>query len=162
MFSVGYGSVNREYRIARWIDEEDHTTAVILGAVHFEWMIKRSILKLGVSPTPALRKKLEDVYSLKDRGPKLGYKSIWEIEVKPRFRNAALGTVLGNLNDLGEKAMKVRGQVIHGNGTVKRTDARDAVMAFIAAGQKLRAFALAHEEDLDTRLKARLKPRTLK
>jgi hypothetical protein len=60
MFNVGFGSENRENRI-REIAEEDLTVGVILAAVHFEWMMKRAILKLGTSPTPQLRKELENV-----------------------------------------------------------------------------------------------------
>ncbi len=62
MFTVKFGSKNRESQIMR-ILKKDHSTAVILAAVHFEWTIKRAILKLGVSPTKTLRKRLEDVYS---------------------------------------------------------------------------------------------------
>ena len=161
MFAVGFGSENREQKILQYIEDDDHTTAVILAAVHFEWMIKRSILKLGTRPTKALREELEDVYRIRDRGKDLGYKSIWKREVQARFSNAALGTVLGNLTEISNTAMTVRGKVVHGNGTVKRADARQAVEAFIRAGQKLRIFAAQHGEDLDSKLKARIKARKL-
>ncbi len=42
MFSVGYGIQNRVNKM-REISKDDPTTATILAAVHFEWMIKRAI-----------------------------------------------------------------------------------------------------------------------
>ena len=96
MFTIGFGSQNRERKI-RCIAEEDHTTAVILAAVHFEWMLKRAILKLGINQTMKLRKQLEDVYKLKESEGKNSYKVIWDREVGKRFKNSALGSVLGSL-----------------------------------------------------------------
>lgn len=58
MFHIGFGSANREDEI-QIIATADRTTGVILAAVHFEWMLKRSILKLGTSPTKDLRQELE-------------------------------------------------------------------------------------------------------
>lgn len=158
MFSIGYGSKNREAEIRR-IAQNDHTTAAILASVHFEWMLKRAILKLGTTPTKILREQLEDVYSINDRNGKSGYKTIWTKEVAPRFKNAALGTVLGRLQKIQDKALDVRGRIVHGNGTVSKRDATEAVELFIAAGEKLRGFAATHGEDLDTRLSRRIKAR---
>ena len=54
IFSVGYGSKKREEKILQYL-EEDYIVAIILAAVHFEWMLKRTILKLSKSPTKKLR-----------------------------------------------------------------------------------------------------------
>jgi len=161
MFSVGFGSENRENEI-RSIAEDDSTTAVILAAVHFEWMLKRAILKLGMTPTNVLREQLEDVYTIQDKGSREGYKTIWGREVEPRFKNAALGTVLGRLPKIKTKAFKVRGQVVHGNGTVSESGAREAIDLFLEAGKKLRDFVALKGEDLDSRLAMRIKPRKSK
>ena len=61
IFSVGYGSKKREEKILQYL-EEDCIVAIILAAVHFEWMLKRTILKLSKSPTKKLRKTLENVF----------------------------------------------------------------------------------------------------
>ncbi|MFC1791794.1 hypothetical protein ACFL0I_04945, partial [Gemmatimonadota bacterium] len=122
----------------------------ILAAVHFEWMVKRAILKLAETPTKALREELEGAYTLQD------YKKIWEREVEPRFGNAALGTVLGRLTKIRDEALKVRGRIVHGNGTVRQIDAEEAIDLFLEAGMKLREFATKHGEDLDTVLKRRI------
>ena len=162
MFSVEYGIANREKRI-REIANTDPTTAVILAAVHFEWMIKRSILKLGCSPTASLREELEEIYKLAIKGKnQKDYRSIWKREIAHRFKNAQLGTVLGNLQTLQNSTMKVRGKVIHGNGTVSKEVADDAIKDFMRATNKLVAFALRHDEDLDKKLKARIKVREVK
>ena len=155
MFSIGFGSEKREQEILKML-QSDRTTAVILAAVHFEWMIKRSILKLGISPTRQLRKELADIYRIDDKGKSLGYKSIWKREVKSRFSGSALGPVLGNLHDIKETANKVRGLIVHGNGTVSVADARAAVNAYILAGKKLRDFANQKGEDIDARLNPRI------
>ncbi|EAQ95657.1 hypothetical protein KT71_13964 [Congregibacter litoralis KT71] len=159
MFSVSFGSERREAKI-RKIGEKDPTTAVIIAAVPFEWMLKRTILKLGQSPTSALREQLEQVYSISDRGNREGYLSIWRREVQPRFRQAALGTVLGKLTSIKDNAMAVRGRVVHGNGTVSDGKAHEAIELFLTSGEKLREFTLKNGDDLDSRLKTRIKERS--
>ncbi len=161
MFAVGFGSKNREAAI-RHTAQDDPTTAVILAAVHFEWMLKRAILKLGTTPTKALRKELEGVYQINDSSGRFDYKRIWAREVGARISNAALGTVLGRLVKIQNKALKVRGRIVHGNGTVSEQDAEEAIDLFLSAGEKLRQFAVKYGEDLDARLKTRIKPRGVK
>jgi len=158
MFHVGFGSSNREKEI-RKIAAKDEITAVILAAVHFEWMLKRAILKLGTSPTKSLRKQLEDVYRISKFKNKDGYKEIWEREIGKRFKNASLGKVIGKLTQIQNHALNVRGKVIHGNGTVSKAHADQAIDLFLDAGVKLQTFAQKNGEDLDVRLKARIKPR---
>jgi len=103
MFSIGYGSAKREESI-RKLAETDDTTAVILAAVHFEWMMKRAILKLGCSPTKELRSSLENIYKLTDKKSAKGdYQGIWSKEVAPRFKSSSLGSVLGTLHTLQNK-----------------------------------------------------------
>lgn len=161
MFSVGFGSQNRENEIRR-IAEEDPTTAVILGSVHFEWMVKRAILKLGMSPTKALREQLEDVYKINAMSGHRDYRRIWRREVEPRFKNAALGTVLGRLTKIQNVALHLRGRIVHGNGTASRKNAKDAIDLFLEAGEQLRAYATEHGEDLDSALRRRLRARKIK
>lgn len=161
MFHVGFGSAQREAEI-RKIAVTDRTTALILAAVHFEWMLKRAILKLGASPTKDLREQLEDVFRIQKKSGRDGYKEVWAREVRNRFKNAALGTVLGKLSRIQSHALDVRGKVIHGNGTVKKSDADEAIDLFLGAGEKLRDFASQRGVDLDARLKARPRPKVKK
>ena len=160
MFTIGYGSKNRENEIES-LANKDLTTAVILAAVHFEWMIKRTILTLGNSPTGNLRKELENIYKIKNESGKNDYGSIWDREVAKKIKGAGLGTVLGNLHVLQEKTFKVRGKVVHGNGTVSKKDGQAAVEEFLKASKKLRDFASHHGVNIDERLKSRLRPKSI-
>ena len=151
LFSIGYGIQNREREIHR-IAKNDHTHAVILAAVHFEWMIKRTILALGNSPTAVLRKNLEGYYFVGPKNNNKNYKTIWKHEMG---KNSALGTVLGNLAQIQNKALKTRGLIIHGNGTVSEEKAMEAIDLFLDASRKLNTFAKNHGTNLDSKLKTR-------
>jgi hypothetical protein len=161
MFTISYGSEKRENDLASWANR-DHTTAVILAAVHFEWMIKRTILTLGTSPTGNLRKELENIYKIKDNSGRNDYISIWKREVANHIKHSGLGTVLGNLPVLQTHASTVRGKVVHGNGTVAKKDGQAAVEEFLKASKKLRDFASKHGVNIDARLKSRRQPKSEK
>lgn len=162
MFSEIFGSENREDKILKMIKQEP-TAAVILAAVHFEWTIKRVILKLGISPTKELRNKLEDVYSFEDRGNKRAeYKSIWEAEISKRFNNSALGTIVGSIGKLKSEGIHVRNNIVHGNGTIPKVKAQKAVKRFFLVTKKFRDFAEIHGENLDASLNPKRKPRKIK
>jgi len=160
MLSVSYGNENRERRIRELFDEEP-CTAVLLAAVHFEWTMKRAILKLGISPTKELRQRLERVYRITGRSDD-NYKSVWKEQVSIQFRNSRLGTVLGTLSTIQNHTSKVRGLIIHGNGTVSREVAEEAMNQYLTASRKIFEFAKNHGEDLDSRLRPRRKARTVK
>lgn len=158
MFSVGYGIANREQEIKK-IAKNAPTQGAILAAIHFEWVLKRSILKLGCSPTSELRKELEGIYKLKPKSRnKNDYKNIWEQEITHRFKKATLGDVLGNLHTLQTSSIEIRGKVIHGN-SVSKKDADAATKEFLKAAKKLTDFAAKHGENLDEKLKTRRKAR---
>lgn len=161
MFYIGFGSAKREAEI-RKIATSDRTTALILAAVHFEWMLKRAILKMGASPTKDLRKQLERVFRMEKKNGHYGYNEVWHREVGSRVKNASLRTVLGKLSRIQGHALDVRGKVIHGNGTVSNADADEAIELFLGAGGKLRDFASQRGIDLDTRLKTRPAPKVAK
>ena len=160
MFFVSYGSERREKRIME-LAHEDLSLGVILAAVHFEWMMKRTILKLGKSPTKQLREELANVSGVfrakrKNGYEPDGYNEVWDREVKSHLKGqAALGSVLGKLTDVRDKASKVRGHLIHGNGTVSRTAAEEAIKLYLGSAAKLRSFATKNGVDVDSRLKAR-------
>jgi len=159
MFLVGYGFEKRESRIMELLDDEP-TTAVILASVHFEWSLKRAILMLGQSPTALLRKKLERVWFLgpddKDHKGNQTVKGIWNQEISSQYKNGKIGKVIANFPKCIEDAKAARGRVIHGNGTVSRKSAEDAVTKYLKASRKIYLFARKHNLNLDSRLKARL------
>lgn len=160
MFAIEYTWERREMEIQKMLTT-DRSVAVILAAVHFEWMIKRGILKLSHSPTRQLRQKLEDVYTLTSK-KQTSYKDIWDAEVGCHYRNAALGNVLGSMTSIQNTALKVRGRIIHGNGTPSKDEAEKAVDLYLSTARKIALFAAKHGKDLNTRLNPRRSPRSTK
>ena len=155
LWAVSYGVARREAYI-RGALAQDPSTAVVHAAIHFEWVLKRAILKLGSSPTKALRDELAKVYILVSRGSsKKDYRAIWKREVTPGKKKAALDTVLGNLHKIQSDAMGARGKIVHGNGLVSDAEAIIAVNTFLNGAKKISDFAAVHGEDLNTRLKSR-------
>lgn len=161
MFFVRFGSAKRESAI-RALSEDDPSVGVILAATHFEWMMKRAILKLGVSPTRTLRDRLERLSSLHAPNKSDDLERAWKDEVAQYRKKASLGTVLGQLTSIRNEAIPVRGRLVHGNGTPSSAEASRALELFLSAGPKLRGFAVSCGEDLDTDLKRRLKPRIVR
>ena len=160
LFAVGYGFMNRDKRL-RGMLEEDRTIAVLLSAVHFEGTLKRSILALGVSPTVSLRERLSSTYRLphansgKNDSPTV--RDVWNEEVATHRKNAALGKVIANFPKCIQEARATRGYIIHGNGTVSKRRAEEAVTDYLASARKLYDFCKRNKIDLDDRLKARKK-----
>ena len=156
IFSVGYGSKKREEKILQYL-EEDYIVAIILAAVHFEWMLKRTILKLSKSPTKKLRKTLENVFLITSSNNQKILQKVWISEVANEYKNASFGTVLPNFTSIKDKSKFVRGFLVHGNGLTKKSNTKSAINEYLRATQKLREFALKNGHDLDKRLNARLK-----
>jgi hypothetical protein len=179
LFSVGYGSKNREDYILNFL-QKDPSIAVILASVHFEWTMKRTILIMGNSSTPKLRKDLEEAF----RSAKL--KKIWlrEIQTEKSLTLESVIKVVGvleipdvnikpvvpsptdskNLDGNSPSSFKslhakdIRGEVIHGNGTINFKRAESAVKDFITASQNLRNFVEEEskgKKNLDIRLRVR-------
>src|SRR5690606_14414414 len=99
MFFVRFGSEKRENEI-RSLSQGDLSVGVILAATHFEWMMKRAILKLGVSPTRTLRKRLERLSSLYAPNKPDDLERAWNEEVARHRKKASLGIVLGQLTSI--------------------------------------------------------------
>ena len=74
MFLVSDDSPTRELRIRAALTTEP-AIAVILGAVHVEWTVRRAILALGRSPNIVLRVQLTRAHGLDQ------YKDLWKAEV---------------------------------------------------------------------------------
>jgi hypothetical protein len=156
-FSVGFGCNSREAWIYS-ILESDHTLAVILASVHFEWVLKRTILALGNSPTSVLRKELAETFLLTSlKTPDRTYSALWHREITTVDKRAAFGRIVSQLPALQNKAMRCRGKVIHGNGTLARAEAKAAVELFLKSAGKMRQYALKRGVDIDSRLHARRK-----
>ena len=155
MFEISYGSKNRVQRICE-ISKSEPTLALILAAVHFEWTVKRCILKMGSSPTVGLRAKLESTFQLKGKN-KDDLKTVWNDEIGGQYQRSKLGQVVGSLNDISNKALQVRGKLIHGNGTTSKSKTLEAISIFLKSSDKIYDFAQDHGADLDKRLKTRRK-----
>lgn len=175
MFTVSYGSENRETEIKGYL-QKDYTIAVILAAAHFEWTIKRAILALGESPTKSLRATLNGVFQFKtikkgnlneqtyDEKRKKTYFHWWETELKWRKNDkrkqtlyCSLGTAVGSVTNT-QDAMTVRNSIIHGadnGGGLKKCNA--AVQNLIKASMNIRKYVTKNNESVDVRLKARKK-----
>lgn len=170
LFTVSYGSKSREDYIIRFL-ESDPTIAVILASVHFEWMLKRTIMKLGHSPTKALKEKLDSAYKFDTKGQCEDLKMIWIDEISNRIsstkrQKSSFEKVIGNSSPtlggvkIGVKtARDIRSKIIHGNGSVSKKDATKAVHDFIYSSNNLRQFVIKCGEDLDSRLIPRMKKR---
>ncbi len=156
LFSVGYGSENRE-RYINSLLENDPTIALILASVHFEWTIKRAILTLSSAPSKSLREKLESTYLLLSNNKLVGLDEIWHQEVGISIKNASFDKIIGNLTlILGEGGAKsLRGKIIHGNGTISKAVAREAVSSYFVACENIRKLAKRNGKNLDQKLRPR-------
>lgn len=142
-FLVNDGSENREKKI-REIARDDHTHAVVLAAIHFEWTIKRTILKLRRSPAAKLGKQLESVSDLRS------YEKIWRLEIRSNNKRPALKTVLGKrITELQRKTFEIREKIVQGKDTVKKSEVMKAIDLYLDASKKLRDFATDNGENLD-------------
>ena len=169
LFSVGYGSENREQTIRACLDT-DGSLAVVKAAIHFEWTLKRVILVLGKSNTKELRGKLRATWTLggsSGEGQAKSIPKLWHEEVGSRFRNASLDNVVATRGVLHstringsilDAAKGIRGEIVHGNGTVSKRRAVSAVEQYLIASKNLREFALKVGKcDIDKRLVGRRK-----
>jgi len=157
LFSVGYGHFNRENYIYD-IAKSDPSIALILAAVTFEWTFKRFIMKLGKSKTDDLRKILEKTYSLKS------LKEVWHKEIGSQYKKASIKDVLLDFFNVIEpsknpkkpNACDVRGEVIHGNGSISSDRANKATREYLFAARFLYLYAeTIHRRNLDKRLISR-------
>lgn len=83
----------------REIAKSDRSTAIILAAVHFEWMLKRTLLMLGSSPTKGLRQQFESIYSMTGKNGHDGYKELWARESKANSRTPLSAQYLEDCSD---------------------------------------------------------------
>jgi len=143
MFQVREKREDREKRIHSFL-EQDAAIAVLLAAIHFEWSVKRAILKLSSTPTVELRKALVNVFRLDS------YKEAWRQHVNaPR-----LTSVITNWQDV-KIAFKLRNQIVHGTGGCSARYAAPRVRALIAAARDVGDYTRSQGHDLYSRLAAR-------
>jgi hypothetical protein len=154
LFHVRYGSENRENKI-REMAETDLTVGVILAAVHFEWTMKRAILKLSKTPTVDVRKSFRWVSGWDT------YKEKWREEVssQPRFIGMTLGSIVHTVGDMTNKAFKERGKLVHGAGATEPDKAKTAINQFLLASALIREFTMTKGYDIDKNLKPRPRKR---
>src|SRR5215475_13660113 len=105
MFLVGDDSPTREARIRAQIATEP-PVAVILGAVHVEWTVRRAILELGHSPNVVLRERLLRAHGLDQ------YKDLWKAEVVLMRHAPALPQIVRQWAEL-RSAFTLRHRLVH-------------------------------------------------
>jgi hypothetical protein len=160
LFSVAYGFESREKFILN-MEDEDPTIAVILAAAHFEWTLKRTILMFGKTNTDELREKLANTWSFTNK--KSNLRKIWHEEIGVNYKNASMKQVMDGFDRIMERsgdlkkpnASDIRGQIIHGNGTVSIKWATRATDEFIWAARHLYAFSIRNGRRLDKRMVTR-------
>lgn len=148
MFLVKDGSLSREERISKLI-EEDAPLSVLLAIIHFEWTVRRTIIALGTSPNVEIRKKLRDCHGAEK------YKAVWKEEVFPQ-KNKRLPEVVTDWEGL-LKAWNLRHRLIHGASSCGKDYAQDKVIFALHASKNIRDFASSHRVDLDERLPVRMR-----
>jgi hypothetical protein len=160
LFSVKYGSENREKFIEDYLEKE-FTISLILAAVHFEWTLKRTILVLGKKFTEPLGKELQKVY--KFTGAIDSLEEIWKREIG-HIHKSSFGKVIGlksvyvkdkSCKKISNHAKDIRSEVIHGNRPPSKIRVTKAVSQYIQASRNLRNFVILNGKDLDKRLTPR-------
>ena len=146
MFKVRDSKAYRENKIRGFIATEPGL-AVLMASAHFEWVVKRTILKVGHAPTRPLRQQLGAVYGL-DR-----YKDAWREQVQHRPGVGLAGTVQ-NWSQVYD-AFKLRGALVHGAGSTSARFAKRHVDVLLQAAEDVEAAARKCRVQLYRRLRAR-------
>jgi hypothetical protein len=152
MFLVGDDSPTREARIRAQLATEP-PIAVILGAVHVEWTVRRAILALGRSPNVELRTRLTRTHGLDQ------YKDLWQTEVARARRQPTLPHIVRRWAELRE-AFLLRHRLVHGASTCTAGYAAPKVTVLLEAAADIRAFCHTQGVDLHARLPVRRKARS--
>ena len=147
MFLVKDKSDDREKRIAQTF-EVDPPLGMILAVVHFEWTVKRAILKLGKSSPKQLRKTFEKVYQWDN------YAKLWKEEVVPKHKNR-LPQLISNENYLQNDAWTLRHKLVHGAESCSKKFAQPKFDAFMNAAKNIRDFVKDRGLNIDARLQTR-------
>lgn len=151
MFLVGDASDAREARIRSFLRSEP-PIAVILGAVHVEWTLRRAVLALGRTPNVVLRQQMARCHGLDQ------YKELWRVEVAAGGRAPTLPHVVRRWPEL-RRAFLLRHRLVHGASACGADYAAPKVEVLLESAANLRAFCAGHGIDLYARLPVRRAPR---
>jgi hypothetical protein len=151
MFLVSDDSPTREVRIRAALTTEP-PLAVILGAVHVEWTVRRAILALGRSPNVVLKVQLTRAHGLDQ------YKDLWKTEVVQARHVPTLPQIVGRWVEL-RKAFTLRHRLVHGASSCTADYAAPKVTVLIEAAADIRTFCRTQGVDLHARLPIRRKLR---
>jgi len=127
----------------------DVGAAIVLGAIYFEWAVKRTILALGKSPVS----KLNDLYKNGEDGKRLNMsklKDLWKHEVQGCFGVPTLSDCFDTKKDKKvfgclkltwrdlERARELRDNIVHGGRcSPQPKNGMDYVELEIAAAEAL-------------------------
>jgi len=151
MFLVGDDSLAREARIRAFLASEP-PAAVILGAVHFEWTVRRAVLALGHSPNAVIHQQMRRCHGLDQ------YKDLWKAELVAAHRAPSLAQVVTRWAEL-RKAFTLRHHLVHGVRSCTAEHAAPRVEVLLAAAADVRSFCAGQGVDLHARLPVRRRPR---
>jgi len=153
MFLVEFSSQDRIKKIRGFLDtDENAPIAILLAAVQFEWIVSRSIIALGQSPTADLRKTVNKVSGLEK------YKRLWRDEVSIPRSEKILCDVVKDWSKFKE-CFKARHRIVHGTMSANKSYALKSVHPILDASEDIRNFAESLGVDLHSRLKTRQRPR---
>lgn len=151
MFLASDRIQHRESKVRRYL-RSDPGVALLLGAVNFEWTVRRAILFLAVTPNATLREKMVKCYSLE------AYKDLWNKEVSDTREVASLPKVVRNWSNVC-KAFNARNRLVHAADRYTTNMATPHVEALLKGVAYIDAFCESLGSSLHLKMPVRRKRR---
>jgi hypothetical protein len=149
MFLVKNTSEFRKKKIRSFLGkDEDGPIAIVLAAIHFEWIISRAILLLSRSPTAEVKAKLAETHGL-DR-----YKDLWKEELSKAGICKTLPNSVSDWTSI-RAAMVARNRIAHGSGSATAAWARKHANALLSAADEIGKIATDRGIDLHANVSPR-------
>jgi hypothetical protein len=153
MFLVQHDSSFRTQKIRGFLGKDaDGPIAIVLAAIHFEWVVSRAILVLSKAPTRDVKEALRKTFGI-DR-----YKDLWKRELVGPVGLKTLPNCVTNWVSVRD-ALDVRNRIAHGGGSATANWARKHANALIKAADELDKLVQGQGFDPYSKLKSRPRPR---
>lgn len=111
----------------------DANVAVILGAAHLEWTLRRAIIILSIRPNRDLRNALAKAHGLQALG------KVWAADVAARSPHPRLPALLSDWQGLIDAAWALRNRIVHGAGGASAAKATRQYQHLMVAAEELRS-----------------------
>lgn len=151
MFWVSDTRAERRKTIEQFLTKEEAGIAVLLSAVHLEWVLRRAMIGLSALPNRQVRRCLEQCSGLNR------YRIVWDELVRPRFKRA-LPDIIANWEQLqGQNGWyNLRHELVHGvSTTCSLAYAKRRIEALLKAADDVDEFCLKQGLDIFERLPVR-------